>query len=122
LLRSKAFPLVTALALTASCSGKPEAAATRPANVPTSVVPIEVLVTGHKVSPRASVHKIGRGQTVRINVTSNVPDEVHVHGYEKVVTLSAGFGTTIEFVADKSGKFDVDMNKSHLKLLQLEVS
>jgi plastocyanin len=99
---------------TASTSASPAGAA--------AVVEIKVAVDGGKVVPRPSVHKVRRGQTVRLVVTSDEADELHVHGYDKSAKLPAGDPVTLEFTADQTGRFEVETHESDLQLLQLEVS
>jgi plastocyanin len=128
---------VMALALAAACGGEAKETSTSAAPSassssssaagttasPTSdAVEIKVTVSGGKVAPRPSIHKIKKGQTVRIIVTSDKADEVHVHGYEKEKELVAGEPGTIEFTADETGRFEVETHKQGLQLFQFEVS
>ena len=65
------------------------------------------------------------GQTVRITITSDVAEELHVHGIEQSLDLPAGEKQTLEFVvpADPGpGLYDVELETSALLLFQLEVS
>jgi hypothetical protein len=114
--RFRMLALVPALVLTAACGGKSTT------STPLNAMTIEIGVVGNEVTPSQPVYKVAKGRDVRINVYDTTADEVHVHGYEKTATVSAGTIVTIEFVADKTGRFDVDMNRSHLKLFQLQVS
>jgi plastocyanin len=128
---------VMALALAAACGGEAKETSTSAAPSassssssaagttasPTSdAVEIKVTVSGGKVATRPSIHKIKKGQTVRIIVTSDKADEVHVHGYEKEKELVAGEPGTIEFTADETGRFEVETHKQGLQLFQFEVS
>ena len=74
------------------------------------------------MAPRPSIHKIKKGQTVRIIVTSDKADEVHVHGYDIEKELAAGQTGTIEFTADQTGRFEVETHHQGLQLFQFEVS
>jgi plastocyanin len=131
--RARLIVPVLALALAAACGGEAKetptsAAPSNSASASASVSPssdaveIKVTVSGGKVAPRPSIHKIKKGQTVRIIVTSDKADEVHVHGYEKEQELTAGQPGTIEFTADQTGRFEVETHKSGLQLFQFEVS
>ena len=108
--------------------GASTAAGTAPSTaVPTTapaagVSEIRVTVTGGKVSPRPSVHKVRVGQTVRLTVTVDEADEVHVHGYERELEVAPGKPATLEFRADQPGRFEVETHESDLQLLQLQVS
>jgi hypothetical protein len=134
-----AAALAVALLGTA-CGGEAEpASATTPAGPATSaagttsaapppttpsadVVEIRVTVADGKVSPRTSVHKVRLGQTVRLIVTVDKADELHVHGYDKELELAAGRPATLEFRADQAGDFEVETHESDLQLLRLQVS
>jgi plastocyanin len=100
-------------------SGPPAPSAATPA---ADVAEIRVTVTGGRVSPRPSVHKVRLGQTVRLTVTVDEADEVHIHGYDRELKVAAGKPATVEFRADRSGRFEVETHESELQLLQLQVS
>ena len=55
---------------------------------------------------------------VRLQVTSDVDDELHVHGFEVEEELEAGRTTTVELTTDQQGVFDVETHESGLLLLQ----
>jgi plastocyanin len=65
--------------------------------------------------------EVRRGDTVRIVVTSDVDDEVHVHGVEQTATLVAGETATVEFTVDEAGLFEVETHEGDLLLFQLLV-
>jgi hypothetical protein len=62
-----------------------------------------------------------RGQPVVIKVTSDIADEIHLHGYDKKADAAPGTVATITFIADKPGIFEVELEKKGLKLFELEV-
>lgn len=104
-------------------SGSTAAAPTAPASEPQrdSSVAISVAVAGGKVSPRTQRIDVPKDSRVRLQVTSDVDDAVHVHGYDLEEPLEAGRTATIEFVADQQGVFAVETHEGGLELLQLEV-
>ncbi len=61
------------------------------------------------------------GETVTIRVTSDVAEEIHVHGYDLTLELVAGTTGELTFVADIPGVFEVELERSHLPLFDLEV-
>lgn len=116
--------MVAALGLTgcASGGGKTDAAPSSSgasASAPDDL--IAVVVANGKVSPKPSVHKVHLGDRVRLTVTSDRPDQVHLHGYNKEIEIQSGKPGTIDFVADVPGVFEVETHKSNLQLLQLQV-
>lgn len=82
---------------------------------------ITVTVRDGEVSPSPRRVDIERDNRVRLVVTSDVADEVHVHGFDVEKNLDPGKPTTVEFVADQSGIFEVETHDSALELLQLAV-
>jgi hypothetical protein len=87
----------------------------------TKVTEIVVSVKDGKVSPKTHRVKVALGSPVRILVSSDVDDEVHVHGYDLEREVSAGQSATIDFTADQTGVFEVETHESDLLLLQLQV-
>jgi hypothetical protein len=82
---------------------------------------IVVSVKDDKASPKTHRVKVAVGSPVRILVSSDVDDEVHVHGYDIEREISAGQSVTIDFTADQTGLFEVETHESGLLLLQLQV-
>jgi heme/copper-type cytochrome/quinol oxidase subunit 2 len=114
-------------ASTATDPGTSSATASSSASVESSVeasdkvTDIVVAVKDGKVSPKTHRVKVALGSEVRILVSSDVDDAVHVHGYEIERELPAGQSATIEFTADQSGVFEVETHEKGLLLLQLQV-
>ncbi|MEV4140483.1 hypothetical protein AB0J72_51005 [Dactylosporangium sp. NPDC049742] len=82
---------------------------------------ITVSITGGRVEPPVGRVEVGKGSTIRLTVTSDVPDELHVHGYDRKAVLEAGRPATLEFRADTTGMFEVETHSGHLLLVQLVV-
>jgi heme/copper-type cytochrome/quinol oxidase subunit 2 len=76
---------------------------------------------GRVTSSAGSRLQVSRGQTVRLVVTSDVAEEVHVHGYDRRGEVAPGQTVTVTFTADIAGIFEVELEKSHKLLLRLEV-
>jgi hypothetical protein len=96
-------------------------ASSSPATEAQQAVEISVAVTDGKVEPKPHRVEVAKDSQVRLIVTSDVDDELHVHGYEVEAELEAGRPTTVELVADQTGIFEVETHESELELLQLEV-
>jgi len=82
---------------------------------------LAVTVRGGSVVEGASRQRANLGQSVTVRVTSDVADEVHVHGYDKTVAVSAGRPAEVTFVANIPGVFEVEFEKSHKVLFSMEV-
>jgi plastocyanin len=87
----------------------------------TSAQTISVQISNGKVTGAPDEVEVNRGDRVRIEVTSDSSDQVHVHGYDKTVELVPGKPGTVEFVADVAGVFEVETHESGLLLFQLGV-
>jgi hypothetical protein len=64
---------------------------------------------------------VDRGRSVVITVTSDVADEVHVHGYDLSAEVAPGAPATIRFVADAPGRFEIELENSAVQVAELEV-
>jgi len=83
---------------------------------------ISVTVAGGKVTGAIERVEVRLGSRLRITVTSDVADEIHVHGYDLSQQISPGAAASIEFVADKPGEREVELEKAQLTLARLIVS
>lgn len=81
---------------------------------------IDVLYTGGSVQGGGRI-EVPRGQVVVIRVTSDVAEEVHLHGYDLYVDLVPGVAGELRFVADIPGVFEVELEGSRLEIIELEV-
>ncbi len=118
----------TSAAPSAATSPAPTAAtapSTSPA--PTSATPsaqgqvVEISVAGGSVTGPKGRVKVDRGSTVTLRVTSDVADEVHLHGYDKSVDVEKGGTATLTFTAGVAGVFEVELEGERLQLVQLQV-
>lgn len=83
---------------------------------------IEVEIAGGEVLGGPSVVAVELGSIVRLAVTVDVADHVHVHGYDLFADVGPGSPTEIVFSADVPGVFEVELEESHLLLVEIEVS
>ena len=66
--------------------------------------------------------QVAVGTAVTLVVTSDVADEVHVHGYDIEKELSPGTPATLQFDATVPGVFEVELHHADTVLLRLQVS
>lgn len=64
---------------------------------------------------------VARGDEIELIVTSDVPNEVHVHGYDYKADVEPGSPAVIIFVADLPGIYEVELEVGGLVLFELEV-
>jgi hypothetical protein len=67
---------------------------------------------------RATVEK---GEKVALVVVSDVADEVHLHGYDKITDVAPGKAARIVFVASIPGRFEVELEDRGVQIADLEV-
>lgn len=128
--------LTAATAATAACSaGTPAASpppvtasnASAPASAPgTSAAPgarqLHLVVSGSSVTGDTGTVDVRLGQPVRLTVTSDVADEVHVHGADVHADVAAGGTVVLDFVQSAPGRFEVELESQKRTLTRLQVS
>jgi FtsP/CotA-like multicopper oxidase with cupredoxin domain len=63
---------------------------------------------GGEVVGGAQDIEVTRGDTVRIVVTSDAPDEIHLHGYDITRNPAPGQPARFQFKADAEGAFEIE--------------
>lgn len=67
---------------------------------------------------RAEAHK---GDPIVVVVRSDVADEVHVHGYDQTSEVAPGKPARIEFTANLTGRFEIELEGRGKQIAQLTV-
>ncbi|OXM63938.1 MULTISPECIES: hypothetical protein [Amycolatopsis] len=80
------------------------------------------VVTGGKRTSGPDRVEVAAGRTVTIEVTTDAPDELHVHGYDRTADVVAGQPAAVTFTADIPGVFEVELHHSGAALTELRVS
>ena len=62
------------------------------------------------------------GETVTLRFTSDVADEVHIHGYDIYVDLEPGETTEVSFPADIPGTVEIELHHGGREIASLEAS
>jgi hypothetical protein len=62
------------------------------------------------------------GEGVRFRVTSDVSDEVHVHGYDIMKDVRAGGTVSFDFPATIEGVFEAELESRNEQILELTVN
>lgn len=75
------------------------------------------LLTAGKVTK----FSVDSGDTVRFRVRSDVPEEVHVHGYDILREVPAGKTVNVAFKARIEGGFEIEFERSATPIGQLAV-
>ena len=137
---ARILPVLIALtAMASGCGGSSDGSAAASAIPSPSVAPsattvasgvasdaaqqtLSLTVAGGRVTGDTGRVKVALGTRLRITVTSDVADEIHVHLYDLTQEISANEAGSIEFVADKPGVVEVELEHSKLPLTHLAIS
>ena len=65
--------------------------------------------------------RVEQGQKVMLKITSDTADDAHFHGYDLSKPVLPGQEAIIEFTADKTGRFELELEKSAKSLGFIEV-
>ncbi|HEV2976001.1 MAG TPA: hypothetical protein VG425_00270 [Casimicrobiaceae bacterium] len=81
----------------------------------------ELVVRAGKLASGPSVLRVHEGERVNLLVKSDSSDEVHLHGYDLHARLAPGATANLEFTANHTGRFGLELHKVHSELAALEV-
>lgn len=111
----RAFAVLGVLAaVLAGCGDDPKPPAEE------TVVPFEV-ADGKRAKGPAGV-EVKVGDRVVIQVTTDAPDELHVHGYEKTLKIEPGKPATLRFTAHLPGVWEIELHEGGGVLTELKVA
>ena len=82
---------------------------------------LDYVITGGTPEGGVARDSVARGRIVVIRVTSDVADEVHVHGYDLSADVAPGVPATISFTADAAGRFEIELEDGGLQVAELAV-
>jgi hypothetical protein len=92
---------------------------TEPPAGPTTV---RVVVEGGVPKGGIVRESVDKGDTVVLVVTSDVADEVHLHGYDLSRDVAAGGTARIRFKANIPGRFEVELEERRVPIAELTVN
>jgi hypothetical protein len=120
--------LAVLVVLLGGCAGKPPSASGAAASGSSSGASgtasgqrIEISVVKGKISGASGRVQVAKGTSVTLVVTSDVADEVHLHGYDIEKELVPGKPSTLQFTATLTGVFEVELHKANVVLVHLQV-
>jgi hypothetical protein len=119
--RPAALVAAAALALLAGCGTAATPPATAPAS-PAATQVVRVTYAGGQVGGDTGTVPVALGTALRLEVTSDVAEEAHLHGYDEEVQVPAGGTATIDLTADIPGEFEFELHHSGAALATLRVS
>ncbi len=94
----------------------------RPAPPPASErVTIRPRVEGGQPAGGIRRAKVEQGRKVVLVITSDVPDHIHLHGYDLMADVAPGSPARIRFTADIPGRFEVELGDRGVQIADLTV-
>jgi hypothetical protein len=83
---------------------------------------ISIAVVGAQPEGGIKRATVKKGDKVVLVVTSDVADEVHLHGYDLMKDVSAGGTVRIAFVASIPGRFEAELEDRGVQIADLTVN
>lgn len=68
-----------------------------------------------------AVIRVRQGDDIEIRISSDIDDELHLHGYDRHLHLRQGETAALRLEATLSGSFDYELHDRHMELGALEV-
>ena len=90
---------------------------TKPAGPPT----YRVTIQGGKPVGGVKDIEVDKGDTVNLVVKSDVPDEIHIHGYDLTQDVEAGGSARFKFKATSDGKYEIELENRGEQIAELTV-
>jgi hypothetical protein len=81
----------------------------------------EINIRNGKAVSGSTLLKAHEGDEITLKIVSDRSDEVHLHGYDLHADLVPGETATLAFMATRTGRFGMEMHRSHTELGALEV-
>jgi hypothetical protein len=98
--------------------GLPGAAASNPA--PREHV-FDLVVKDGKLTSGHPVIQVHQGEHVVLRISSNATDELHLHGYDLHARITPQETAVLEFSANRTGRFTLELHEAQTELGALEV-
>jgi hypothetical protein len=88
-----------------------------------ATTPLVTRIAVENGKPVGGVKKItvNKGERVRLAVSSDVADEIHVHGYDLMKDVDAGGTVNFSFKADIDGGYEIELEDHKQQIAELEV-
>lgn len=73
--------------------------------------------------PKGGVKRLAfdKGEVVEFKVVSDVPEEIHIHGYDIYRDVAPGKSTTFRFDAKFDGKYEIEVHDAAVQVASLEI-
>ncbi len=82
---------------------------------------ITIELKNGKVSPNGARVELDQGEPFVLDISSDRDDQVHVHGFDKEIEVTAGKRVTVKMIADRTGRFEVESHHPELLIVVLQI-
>ena len=100
---------------------RPTGPAGSPVPATAEVTPLTLVLADGEVTGDTPLARLTVGRPVRLTVTSDVADELHVHGVDETLALEPGEPAVLEFTPEAPGRFEVELHEARRVLTRLQV-
>jgi len=89
-----------------------------------------IAIKNRKVEPAHKLIRVTRGDAIELEFTTDEAAELHLHGYDKLISVAPAAPTVLRFDATIAGRFSIEAHgfasdksgqRGHVVLLYLEV-
>lgn len=102
--------------------GSPSNASEQPVpGMPARSDVFELIIKGGKPVGGPKLLQVHEGEQVTLNIQSDSADELHLHGYDLHAHITPDRTATLQFTANHTGRFGMELHKAHTELGALEV-
>ena len=111
----------TAATSTGEAAASTQSSSANPTSSSAAGSTLEVWFSGGQVNGDTGRVPVPAGDQVSITVTSDVPDEIHLHGYDLSAPVGPGTPGTLTFQATVPGVFEVELEQLGTLLFTIQV-
>ena len=102
--------------------GAPSGASAQPAGGSSAPAEVfELVIKGGRPVGGPALLQVHEGEQVTLNIRSDSADELHLHGYDLHAHITPEQTATLQFTANHTGRFGMELHKAHTELGALEV-
>jgi hypothetical protein len=81
----------------------------------------ELVIKGGKVISGPAVLQVHEGEQVTLHIRSDRSDELHLHGYDLHAQIRPQQTASLQFTANRTGRFGLELHEARTELGALEV-
>lgn len=67
------------------------------------------------------VLQVAQNEQVTLKITADTENQIHLHGYDKVIKLQPGVQTVTSFTASMAGRFEAELHDTNKPVFAFEV-